>query len=184
MIRIPLTTYVQDHSGRLADRLRRRHHDTMQDLQALGFQDFTSCGERWFPGSLLIAFPVTIFMLLKGEAITSDWSLRLIDRYPLLYHSAPATHAEITGLGVCYLSSFTDGTVVMSTSTNSDSMDLPALKFVRTAIQDAPPPALWTLHQEQIQRQMAAGGRLRAAPDFQEFVAQAQRYARHVTRNP
>ncbi|HYF61824.1 MAG TPA: hypothetical protein VD886_03365 [Herpetosiphonaceae bacterium] len=175
-------TYLERYDAVLATRLRHRYGTALEAVQLLGFEEFTYCGEQWFPGSLLIAFPITLFALLKREVITSDWALRLIDHYPVLYHSEPATYATINALGVSYTSGFTDGAVVMTTNTNSNSMDRPAQQFFRTAILGGPISAIWTLHQEHVQRRVAAGARLRPGPDFQDFVALGRRYDAQVFR--
>ena len=152
----------------------QRHQEMITVLQKLGFESPVICGERLFPFSYLLLWPVTAMMRSKNETVRSTPFLCLTTAYPLTGHRETMTFALINALGVKFATAFSDGTVVlMSTSARADHLD-EAAQYYKFA---GPKPVeeAWALHQDKLAGFLKDGKDIQPGLAFDDYIRLSRR---------
>ena len=124
-----MTRYEEILDGELQARVNARYRVELAAIEASGFRRFVYVLESLGPLSAVVQFPVVIMMRNAKEVLSFPFPLRLATAYPILIsHRGPASMAHCMGLGTKFYSSFTDGTLLIS-STLSSHADLDPLPF-------------------------------------------------------
>lgn len=111
-----MTYYQEIHKDKIEYQLQHAYRDELTQLAAVGFDEVHHTREVVFPLSALFFFPLYPYLKFKGEVVRIESPLRYVLLNPLVLNHAYATYAHVFGLGVKFMTLFTDD--IMLTSAN------------------------------------------------------------------
>jgi hypothetical protein len=166
---MPAITYAADVAPGTQTKVRSRYADAARELTALGFQELCFYSERLRPYSLLLNFPMIMFMKMSGEVLSSHPRLQVGASYLLFRHSTPPTVALPMGMGVKLYTGFDDGTLLVTTSFTS--MTVPdESRPVHKSGGKLTVAEAWQLHRERAEHAVKIGKRVQPGDSFEAFV--------------
>ena len=161
--------YQEISNPALDARARERYSKEIVSLEKLGFRYLASCLESHGPFSAIWQLPVLLLTLPKKEILVFPRPLRLAIANTLLCRSDPPTIALCMGMGVKLYTSFSDGTILISSTFQSYAVLLPGSTIIK------PVPSLtideaWTNHTATVKRLESARGAVRDVRNFGGYV--------------
>ena len=169
-----MAEYTKIYDPNLQARVRARYEEALARLLRLGFRRLEDCLESLGPFSAVLQLPVLLLTLPHREVLVIRRPLRLAVANALLSHDEPASIALCMGMGVKLYASFADGTVLISSTFESDAVPATTSSIVKpppsTSIEEA-----WSSHRQAIRRLEAEGKSLDLRPSFESYVALSHR---------
>jgi hypothetical protein len=169
----------------LIERVRHKFRSPVQQLKMLGFMDmgFYEESVAWLG---LFMGPVGLFGflgLLFNEVTKFGERLSIKAFYPVSVSREHAAYAACSNLGINFYTSFTDGTLLVSST--FDGIEIrddqgKMYKFARSRpIQDA-----WAAHQQQVTRFCETGKQVKEVVGVADFLSLETRMAQYMLKNP
>jgi hypothetical protein len=187
---MPKVTEIKDE--RLQLRVRARYAKEMATLEALGFRLLTLTLETRAPFSALAYLPLLRLMLRAKEVLVFPFPLRLASANVLFVHSEPTTIACCMGLGLKLYTTFSDGSLLISSTLLSHAaLQVPGVLKPGSQLVRTPPgrtlEEAWSLHTGQVSK-MQEGGRVTntasSLSDFVEISEREEAELRHAESAP
>jgi hypothetical protein len=165
--------YTQITEPDLQAQVRARYSAEIQSLTAIRFHPLCFYLEQLGPFSALLQLPILLLMLSKKEVLAIRRPLRLGAGFMLLAHPQPPAIALPMGMGVKLYSSFTDGSLLISSTFAPAAVPGPGSPIAKitglAGTQDT-----WRLHQDRL-RQLEEGGKIvQAQTSFDTYIAMSR----------
>jgi len=174
-----MTEYIEISDPTLQSRVMARYGAEIAILQAAGFRHLACKLERLGPFSAVLRLPVVCLMHRAREVLLFPFPLRVAAAYPLLVHSEPSSIADCMGMGVKFYSSFSDNSILISSTLESHAalqtaIRDPKFQVVRNPPRRSPVEA-WQSHKWRIGERQAQGLTVRKISSFADYVEISQR---------
>lgn len=141
-----MTYYQEIHKDKLEYQLHQSYRDELADLAQVGFDDIHHTREVVFPFSALFFCYLYPILKLKGEILRIESPLRFVLFNPLVLNHEYATYAHVFGLGVKFMTLFTDDTMLTSTTYRTVKVVKPKRKLYGYGGKNATIDVAWKKH--------------------------------------
>jgi len=174
-----MTEYIQITDPVLQSRVKRRYGTEIAVLHKAGFCDLAYKLESLGPFSAVLRLPIVWLMHRAKEVLVFPFPWRIAAAYPLLVHSEPSSIADCMGIGIKFYSSFSDNSILISSTLEShaalqNSIRDPKFQIVRNPPRRNPEDA-WQSHKWRIGEMQAQGITLRNISSFADYVEISRR---------
>lgn len=142
-----MTYYQEIHKDKLEYDLQQRYAEELSQLETFGFDDVRHTREVVFPFSALIFFPLYPFFKYKREIFQIEAPLRFVIFNPLALNYPYGTYAHVFGLGVKFITQFTDETLLTSANYVTTRVVKPKRKLYAYGGTPMPLSEAWKRHQ-------------------------------------
>jgi hypothetical protein len=165
-----MAEYSQITDPDLQMRVRARYERETASLRGLEFHHLAYCLETLGPFSAVYQLPTLLLTLPKKEVLAFPPPLRLAVACALLAHVEPPTIALCMGMGVKLYSSFTDGTILISSTFRSQAIPGPISPIIKS------PPSgnvgdAWAVHQGHVSALEGQGRAISRGISFNDYAA-------------
>jgi len=150
-------------------RLEKRYEYEISNLRNLGFQHLAYCLEDHGPYSALTQFLVIPLALSKREILIFNWPFRLASANVLLSTQNPPSIALCMGMGIKFYSSFSDGTLIISSDFKSSAIPRTGSKINRLQLQLTLKDT-WAYHKAEVHRRLQDVNPLAEVMKFEHYV--------------
>jgi hypothetical protein len=169
-----LANYSEVNDLAVQSRVRSRYEREMTDLRQQGFHHLAYAMEALGPLSAVYQLPLLLLTLPKREVLVFPSPLRLAVANVLLAREGPSTIALCMGMGVKLYTGFSDGTLLISSTFQSQALPHQTSPIIK------PPPSprveqAWSSHSEAVSALEAQGKEVQMDLSFQAYVSLSQR---------
>lgn len=154
--------------------IRNRYRRVITELHENGCTYLVSYSETQFPFSLLLLTPIYFMMRSHSEIIRITSPLRVAAYYPLLVHHETGTIALINGLNTKFYTQFTDGTLIISVNTESNTIHDVETRLFKNSFPGSE-VAAWEKHLDWMSTLMKDGIQPKLPVRFEEYCAMSIR---------
>jgi hypothetical protein len=164
-----MADYSQITDPSLQTRVRERYQRQTTALQAMGFRHLAYCLEVMGAFSALLQLPVLVLAGVHREVLVVRRPLRLAAANLLLSHNDPPSIALCMGMGVKFYTSFSDGTLLISSDFTSHAVPRPGSRIVRL-LPSATLGETWNVHKVRASELATDARRLPLSVDFRDYL--------------
>ena len=175
-----MTEYTEIADPGLQYRVRRRYSAEITALETLGFCHSAFTLESRGPFSALLYLPLLPLMRRTREVLVFPFPLRLAVANVLLVHSEPSSIAICTGMGVKFYTSFSDRSLLISSTIQSHVaiQDSEVRQSNSQIVRTTPCGTLeqaWLSHKRRAAEIEAQGKAIGASGSFADYLDISQR---------
>ena len=162
-----MTYYQEIHKDKVEYQLQQQYDSELKILHALGFDELHHTREVVFPLSALLFCYMYPILKVKGEIVRIESPMRFVLFNPLVLNHDEATYAHVFGLGVKFMTLFTDDTILTSTNYRTVKVVKPKRKIYAYGGKHKSVADAWTRHQTYL-RELETDGHV---PDYDLSLA-------------
>jgi hypothetical protein len=154
-------------------RLEKRYEYEISSLENLGFRHLAYCLEDHGPYSALTQFLVIPLAFSKREILIFKWPFRLASANVLLSTQNPSSIALCMGMGIKFYSSFSDGTLIISSDFISSAIPHTGSKITRLQPQRTLKDT-WAFHKAEVHSRLQDANPLAEVMKFEHYVKMSE----------
>lgn len=167
-------TYELVHDPEIQAQVEQRYAEPIAAVRALGFDDLVVYSEVTFPGAAVLLYPILSAMRKHQEVVRLRSGLRFATSYPLLLSRRDATFALLLGLGTKFYTQLTDGTVLITgTSEHGDIANAAQQVYKYMGLGSL--EKAWEAHQAQIKARTTEGLAVAPVSGIGDYVEMSNR---------
>jgi hypothetical protein len=160
-------SYNQSHDPSISDALKHRFGKDIAALEDAGFRFFSVHQEVIWPFSVILFLPVYVMMVLSEE-VRVESPLRITSFHLLYVSRDEATLAYVYGLGCKFYTKFTDGTWLVSNTSQSTRNEKIIVEKKRQ--EGVPAEQVLKNHEEKVRQLQASGLQPAMRVTFDDWV--------------